>query len=156
MPLPAVPDYVVQRLGLNSTWARARRRHRVSFNYPYARLCGQFRRPTGRQTLYAARTVGILSCKPSLSNIGMASAANAGQLYCLDLGSPAPRSWREPRARRHAELGIGTMGSARSGRVLALVGMCLYGAFAVGNPVGLRMLRHVGFSRLMGICIACR
>ena len=35
---------------------------------------------------------------------------------------------------------FGIMGQQRSGRVFALVGMGLYGAFAVGSPIGLALL----------------
>jgi MFS family permease len=50
--------------------------------------------------------------------------------------------------------GIGMMGPARSGRVLALLGMSMYGAFAVGGPLGLALLNHFGFDVLMGFCVA--
>jgi predicted MFS family arabinose efflux permease len=50
--------------------------------------------------------------------------------------------------------GIGLMGPARSGRVLALVGICMYGAFAVGGPLGLALLNHFGFGGLMSTCVA--
>jgi MFS family permease len=48
--------------------------------------------------------------------------------------------------------GIGLMGPARSGRVMALVGMSMYGAFAVGGPLGLALLHYSGFAGLMGAC----
>jgi predicted MFS family arabinose efflux permease len=48
--------------------------------------------------------------------------------------------------------GIGFMGSARSGRVLAMVGAGLYGAFAVGGPVGRALFRAIGFPGLMLVC----
>jgi MFS family permease len=47
---------------------------------------------------------------------------------------------------------IGLMGPARSGKVMSLVGMGMYGAFAAGGPLGLWLLDRVGFSGLMGIC----
>ena len=47
-------------------------------------------------------------------------------------------------------LGVG--GPQRSGRVLALVGMGLYGAFAVGSPVGVALFDWMGFT---GVMIAC-
>jgi MFS family permease len=45
--------------------------------------------------------------------------------------------------------GIGIVGPARSGKVLALVGAALYGAFAIGAPIGLILSDHLGFSGLM-------
>jgi predicted MFS family arabinose efflux permease len=45
---------------------------------------------------------------------------------------------------------FGIMGPKRSGRVFALVGMALYGAFAVGSPIGLALFDWAGFAGVMG------
>lgn len=50
--------------------------------------------------------------------------------------------------------GMDMMGPARSGQVLAMIGMAMYGAFAVGGPLGLAMLDASGFSALMLLCAA--
>ncbi|UFN51062.1 arabinose transporter [Roseomonas sp. OT10] len=47
--------------------------------------------------------------------------------------------------------GIGLVGPQRSGKVLALVGAALYGAFAVGGPLGLALLEGLGFSGAMAV-----
>ena len=47
--------------------------------------------------------------------------------------------------------GIGIVGPARSGRVLALVGAAIYGALAVGGPIGVALLEHLGFAGAMAI-----
>lgn len=47
--------------------------------------------------------------------------------------------------------GIGFVGPARSGRVLALVGASIYGALAVGGPIGLVLLDRFGFAGTMAI-----
>ncbi|HTI02431.1 MAG TPA: MFS transporter [Acidisoma sp.] len=47
---------------------------------------------------------------------------------------------------------IGLMGAARSGRVMSLVGMGMYGAFALGGPLGLALLHRLGFSGTMAVC----
>ena len=44
---------------------------------------------------------------------------------------------------------FGIMGHKRSGRVFALVGMALYGAFAVGSPIGLAVFEWAGFAAVM-------
>jgi len=49
---------------------------------------------------------------------------------------------------------IGLMGPGRSGQVMSFVGMGMYGAFAVGGPLGLLLLYRFGFAGLMAICIA--
>ncbi|WP_115719346.1 MFS transporter [Gallaecimonas mangrovi] len=48
--------------------------------------------------------------------------------------------------------GIGLMGPARSGRVMAWLGMGMYGAFALGGPVGLWIYQKWGFIALMAVC----
>ncbi|WP_338029638.1 MFS transporter [Gluconacetobacter tumulisoli] len=48
--------------------------------------------------------------------------------------------------------GFGIMGPQRSGRVIALVGMGLYGAFALGSPIGLALFDRTGFAGVMGAC----
>ena len=45
--------------------------------------------------------------------------------------------------------GIGLMGQQRAGRVLAWTGAAMYGAFAVGGPVGLAIYEHWGLGVLM-------
>ncbi len=48
--------------------------------------------------------------------------------------------------------GMALMGPARAGKVMALVGMGIYGAFALGGPLGLWLLGRLGFLGLMGVC----
>lgn len=50
--------------------------------------------------------------------------------------------------------GMTLMGPARSGKVMALVGMGMYGAFALGGPLGLWLLERLGFAGLMAVCAA--
>ncbi len=47
---------------------------------------------------------------------------------------------------------FGIVGPKRSGMVLALVGMGLFGAFAVGSPIGLALFGRTGF---VGVMVAC-
>jgi len=49
---------------------------------------------------------------------------------------------------------IGLMGPAQSGKVMSLVGIGMYGAFAVGGPLGLALLDRLGFAGLMVVCTA--
>lgn len=48
--------------------------------------------------------------------------------------------------------GIGLMGHARAGKVMAWTGMAMYGAFAVGAPLGLALFHMVGFGGVMMGC----
>lgn len=47
---------------------------------------------------------------------------------------------------------LGVTDPQRSGRVFALVGMGLYGAFAVGSPIGVALLDRTGFGGAMLAC----
>ncbi len=47
---------------------------------------------------------------------------------------------------------IGLMGQARSGKVISLVGIGMYGAFAAGGPLGLALMERFGFAGLMVAC----
>ncbi|WP_251976082.1 MFS transporter [Salinicola avicenniae] len=47
--------------------------------------------------------------------------------------------------------GMGLGGPARSGRVLSLMGMGMYGAFVVGGPLGLALYHQFSFAGLMGL-----
>jgi predicted MFS family arabinose efflux permease len=47
--------------------------------------------------------------------------------------------------------GVGLVGPTRSSRVLALVGAAIYGALAIGGPIGLALLDRVGFAGAMAI-----
>ena len=49
---------------------------------------------------------------------------------------------------------IGLLSPARSGQVISLVGVGMYGAFAVGGPLGLALLDRLGFPGLMAVCTA--
>jgi MFS family permease len=48
--------------------------------------------------------------------------------------------------------GFGIMGPQRSGRVIALVGMGMYGAFAAGGPLGLYLFEQTGVVGVMAAC----
>ena len=47
---------------------------------------------------------------------------------------------------------FGIVGPKRSGQVLALVGMGLFGAFAVGSPIGVALFAGAGFAGVTGAC----
>lgn len=94
----------------------------------------------------AAGLICLLAAWPQLSVMGSYTVLIAGRLL-LGLGESVAMvgmiNWA-----------IGLMGQARTGRVMSLVGMGMYGAFAAGGPLGLVLLERVGFAGLMVACMA--
>ena len=150
--LPAVPVHVVQALGLNNGWGGLA--VGIAFlstilTRGYAgrladRLGGKDCMRRGLLIYAAAGLLCLLSCWQALSAVGAYAVLIAGRLL-LGLGESLAMvgmvSWA-----------IGMMGPARSGLVLSLVGMGMYGAFAAGGPLGLALLNGSGFATLMLVC----
>lgn len=152
MSLPAVPVHVVQGLGLSNTFGGlavgiaflstvlTRAQSGARSDRIGGKMCMQ-------QGLFLYAAAGLICLASSWSQLPVAGAYAvliAGRLL-LGLGESLAMvgmvSWS-----------IGLMGQARSGKVLSLVGMGMYGAFAAGGPLGLWLLRELGFAGLMGVC----
>lgn len=152
MSLPAVPVHVVQHLGLGNAYGGlavgiaflstilTRGRAGTWSDRFGAKLTMQ----CGLLIYAAAGLICLLASWPSLSVTMSYAVLIAGRLF-LGLGESVAMvsmmGWA-----------IGLMGAARSGRVISLVGVGVYGAFAVGGPLGLALLDRLGFSALMVVC----
>ncbi|MDQ0472972.1 arabinose transporter [Labrys wisconsinensis] len=152
MSLPAVSVHVVQELGLANVFGGlavgiAFLSTILTRNHAGARadrLGGKACMQRGL-ILYAA--AGLICLLASWSWLPLAAGyavLMAGRLL-LGLGESLTMvgmvSWA-----------IGLMGQARSGKVMSLAGMGMYGAFAAGGPLGLALLDRLGFAGLMGVC----
>ena len=154
MSLPAVPVYVVHGLGLNNALGGL--------------AVGIAFLSTILTRVYSGGLADRLGGKPCMMRgLLVYAAASAVCLASAWAGLPRPLSYAVLLLGRlllglgesqvvigMISWGIGLMGPARSGRVMALVGMCMYGAFAVGGPLGLALLHTIGFAGLMSACIA--
>jgi MFS family permease len=152
MSLPAVPVHVVQGLGMSN--AAGGLAVGIAFlstiltrTHSGARADRIGGKRCMQQGLILYAVAGVICLASSWSALPIAGAYAvliAGRLL-LGLGESLAMvgmvSWS-----------IGIMGQARSGKVLSLVGMGMYGAFAVGGPLGLTLLNQVGFAGLMGVC----
>ncbi len=151
MPLPIVPVYVAGQLGLGNVWAglgvgiaffativtRGYAGNLSDHNGPKVALArGLAFYVAGALTTAAS---GLLFHTPSIAFVVLL----AGRLL-LGLGESLVGvgviAW-----------GVGLVGPARSSRVLALIGAAIYGAFAVGGPIGLALFDQFGFSGAMAI-----
>lgn len=154
MPLPATPVFVVQGLGLDNAFGGLAigiaflstiltRNHAGTLA---DRLGGKVCMRRGLVVYAAAGLICLLAGWPGLSVAGDYVVLIVGRLL-LGLGESLTMvgmlSWA-----------IGLMGQARSGKVMSLAGMAMYGALAVGGPLGLALLQRLGFAGLMAVCSA--
>ncbi len=151
MPLPIIPVYVTGQLGLGNVWAGlgvgvaffatiATRGYAGSLsdrNGPKVALA----RGLAFYVAGAAITAvaGLLFQTPLIGFLVLL----AGRLL-LGLGESLVGvgviAW-----------GVGLVGPARSSRVLALIGAAIYGAFAVGGPIGVLLFDRLGFAGAMAV-----
>jgi MFS family permease len=152
MSLPAVPIHVVNGLHLDNAYGGlavgvaflSTIVTRGAAGMSADRLGGKICMQRGLVVYAAAGLICLHASLPQLHVAGGYAVLMIGRLL-LGVGESLTMvgmiSWA-----------IGLMGQARSGKVLSLIGMGMYGAFAAGGPLGLALLDHVGFAGLMGVC----
>ena len=152
MSLSAVPVYVVQGLGLDNAFGGlavgiaflSTIMTRGHAGAQADRLGGKLCMRRGLLLYALAQSICVLATWPPLSVAGGYAVLIAGRLL-LGLGESLAMvgmiSWA-----------LGLMGQARSGKVMSLAGMGMYGAFAAGGPLGLALLHRLGFAGLAGVC----
>ncbi|MDR3440936.1 MFS transporter [Telmatospirillum sp.] len=154
MSLPAVPIYVVNGVHLSNACGGLAVGIAFFSTIVTRAYAGTTADRLGGKTcmkrgliLYAA--AGLLCILVGLPQLPVASgyAVLIGGRLLLGLGESLAMvgmvSWA-----------IGLMGPAQSGKVMSLVGIGMYGAFAVGGPLGLALLNRLGFAGLMVVCTA--
>jgi len=152
MALPAIPVYVTQQLrfgnalgglavGIAFLSTILTRNHAGSVA---DRISGKVCMLRGLKLYALASLICLISAWTALPAAAAYALLIAGRLL-LGLGESQVLvgmiSW-----------GVGMMGAHRSGRVIAVVGAGMYGAFAVGGPLGLYLLHDTGFGGLMSAC----
>ncbi len=152
MALPAIPVHVVEGIGLDNTWGGlAVGIAFLSTILTRGRAGAWTDRAGGRLTMQcgllayaAAGGICALTAWPVLTVAESYALLLVGRLV-LGLGESLAlvgmMGWA-----------IGLTGHVRSGRVISLVGMGMYGAFAAGGPLGLTLLNRTGFVGLMAVC----
>lgn len=151
MPLPIVPVFVTAQLGLSNLFAGLGVGIGFLATILSRGIAGPFTDRRGAQVaarrgllFYAAGALvslaaGLLAPTP----LAAFAVLLAGRLL-VGLGESlitvSVVSW-----------GVSIVGTARSSRVLALMGAAMYGALAVGGPIGVVLLDRVGFAATMAI-----
>ncbi|WP_251865219.1 arabinose transporter [Achromobacter sp. Marseille-Q4962] len=157
MSLPVVPVYVAGQLGLGNAWAglgAGAAFLATIFTRGHAGGLADRQGPRAAVrrglALYAAGSLISMAAGLPLGHAGLAYAVLLAGRLALGLGESLAAvgaiAW-----------GIGLAGPARSGRVLALVGAAMYGALAVGGPIGLALLERIGLTGAMaaGAALPC-
>lgn len=152
MALPAVPVHVVQGLGLGNAWGGlavgiAFLSTILTRGWAGAwsdRIGGKRAMQRGLLLYAVAGGVCVVAGWSGLSTPESYAVLIIGRLL-LGLGESVAMVGMVAWA-------IGLMGQARSGQVISLVGMGIYGAFAAGGPLGLMLLDRLGFAGLMLVC----
>lgn len=151
IPLPIVPVFVTGQLGLGNVWAGlgvgiAFFATIVTRGYAGAlsdRRGAKLAVGRGLALYVAGALISLLAGLLSATPLTAFLVLLAGRLL-LGLGESLAGvgivAW-----------GVGIVGPARSSRVLALIGAAIYGALAVGGPIGLVLLEQFGFAGAMAV-----
>lgn len=151
MPLPIVPVFVTAQLGYDNVWAGLGVGIAFVATISSRGITGTFTDRRGaklalrRGLLFyiagalVALVAGVMATTPLV-----AYGLLLGGRLLIGLGESLVTvsvvSW-----------GVGMVGPARSSRVLALMGAAMYGALAVGGPIGVILLDRLGFAAAMAI-----
>ncbi len=153
MTLPAVPVYVVHDLHMANVlgglaagiafFSTILTRGRAGMSAD--KIGGKISMQRGLLVYAAAGLICLAAALPQLPPMGGYVVLIAGRLL-LGVGESLTMigmiSWS-----------IGLMGQARSGLVISLVGIGMYGALAAGGPLGLALLDWLGYSGLMAVSV---
>lgn len=151
MPLPIVPVFVTAQLGMSNLFAGLGVGIAFLATILSRGVVGTLTDRRGAQiaarrglVLYAVGAVVALAAGLLAATPIFAFAVLLGGRLLVGLGESlitvSVVSW-----------GVGIVGPARSSRVLAVMGAAIYGALAIGGPLGVVLLDRIGFAATMAI-----
>ena len=151
LSLPIISVFVTRQLGLSNGWAGLAVGATFASTIVTRGMAGRMADHRGsKQTmvrgLWVYAAAGLICMAASWPGLPA-----EGRICRSDRWSAFARCGREPTVVGVMAWCFGIMGPQRSGRVFSLVGMALYGAFAVGSPIGLTLFDRVGFA---GVIVA--
>lgn len=151
MPLPIVPVFVTAQLGYSNVWAGLGVGVAFAATISSRGITGSF---TDRRGAKLALRRGLLFyiVGALVALVAGLTAATPLAAYGLLLGGRLLIGIGESLVTVSVvSWGVGMVGPARSSRVLALMGAAMYGALAVGGPIGVILLDRLGFAAAMAI-----
>ena len=151
VPLPVVPVFVTAQLGLSNLFAGLGVGIAFLATIASRGVVGTLTDRRGAQIaarrglmLYAAGALVALAAGLLAATPWIAFAVLLAGRLLVGLGESlitvSVVSW-----------GVGIVGPARSSRVLALMGAAMYGALAVGGPIGVILFDYFGFAATMAV-----
>ncbi len=143
LPLPVIPLFVHQELGLGNTMVGVAVGIQFLATVLTRGYAGRWQTSTAPNAP-SCRDAGLRHGWRGSAGRCAAAAAGVREAGPVAAGPPDPRVWRKPAADRQPELGMGLVGPARSGKVMSWNGMAMYGSLAVGAPLGLLIYSHFG------------
>lgn len=149
VPLPVVPVFVTKQLGLSNLFAGLGVGIAFLATILSRGVVGTLTDRRGAQIaarrglmLYAAGALVALSAGLLAATPWIAFAVLLAGRLLVGLGESlitvSVVTW-----------GVGIVGPARSSRVLAVMGAAMYGALAIGGPIGVVLFDHFGFAATM-------
>lgn len=151
MSLPVVPVFVAGRLGLGNVWAGLAVGIAFLTTIASRGHAGSLSDRRGAKRVVARGLVFYIAGAITSLIAGIATAAPVVAFTVLLAGRLLLGLGESLVAVGIIAWGIGIVGPTRSGRVLALIGAAIYGALALGAPIGLILLDRVGFAGTMAI-----
>jgi len=147
--LPTVPIYVTGRLGLSNVWAGLGVGIAFLTTIVTRGYAGSLSDRRGAKLAVALGLLFYAAGALASLTAGLASDAPL-TAYLILLGGRLLLGLGESLVGVGViAWGVSLVGKPRSGKVLALIGAAIYGAFAVGGPIGLALFDRFGFSGAM-------
>lgn len=151
IPLPIVPVYVTGELGFSNVWAGLGVGIAFFATVVTRGYAGTLSDKRGAR-LAVARGLGFYAAGAFLSAVaGLLTHAPMTAFVVLLIGRLLLGLGESLAGVGVIAWGVGLVGPPGASRVLALIGAAMYGALAIGGPVGVLLLDRVGFTGAMAI-----
>jgi MFS family permease len=151
MPLPIVPVFVTGRLGLSNVWAGLGVGVAFFTTIVTRGYAGKLSDRSGAKVALT-RGLGFYAAGALTTLVaGLLFHAPMFVFFVLLVGRLLLGLGESLVGVGVIAWGVGIVGPTRSAQVLALIGAAIYGAFAVGGPIGVALFDRFGFAGAMAV-----